>query len=95
MCESIRVAVRIRDLLPRERDQVKKEPLAWAWDGSAHQIWPTHGVPPAKKFTFDGVYTPQDDNGAVYASLLSAGIDSVVQGFNATVFAYGQTASGE
>ncbi|TRY80006.1 hypothetical protein TCAL_08934 [Tigriopus californicus] len=91
MSEAIRVAVRIRDLLPRERELLKKEPY-WQWEGApAHQIWPSGA---AKKFTFDRVYPPPADNAAVYAGLMAEGIESVVQGFNTTVFAYGQTASG-
>ena len=48
-----------------------------------------------KSWTFDRVYNPVEDNRAVYADTVSGMIEDTVNGFNSTVFAYGQTSSGK
>ena len=47
-----------------------------------------------KSFTFDGVYDPgcQDE---VYQETSHSLVESVIDGFNGTVFAYGQTGCGK
>ena len=47
------------------------------------------------RFSFDKVFdcnTPQKD---VYNYAAASVIDSVIEGFNGTIFAYGQTSSGK
>ena len=40
------------------------------------------------------MFCPSDENEDVYNDLVKDSIQTVIQGFNATIFAYGQTASG-
>ena len=47
------------------------------------------------KFTFDGVFAPDCSQQLVYEQAAFPIIESVMQGFNGTVFAYGQTSSGK
>jgi kinesin family protein 5 len=47
------------------------------------------------RFTFDHVFSPDTTQGAVYEQAAKPIVDSVLEGFNGTVFAYGQTASGK
>lgn len=47
------------------------------------------------KFTFDKVFTPQSSQEAVYNFAAKPIVEGVMQGFNGTVFAYGQTSSGK
>ena len=50
----------------------------------------------AFSYQFDRVFKPGDNNEAVYNELNENKlIDSAMNGFNATIFAYGQTASGK
>ncbi len=88
--ESVLVAVRVRKKIPREED--KKD--QWAWSKRDNQIWPV-GLSDPRRFKLDRVLTPEDDNGRVYDGVVSPIIRGVVQGYNATVFAYGQSSSGK
>ena len=47
------------------------------------------------QFTFDGVFAPDCTQQLVYDRAALPIIESVMQGFNGTVFAYGQTSSGK
>lgn len=47
------------------------------------------------KFTFDKIFDVNTNQSEVYSYAASSIIDSVIEGFNGTIFAYGQTASGK
>ncbi|XP_043918820.1 kinesin-like protein KIF3C [Protopterus annectens] len=49
----------------------------------------------SKTFTFDAVYDANSKQSDVYDETVRPLIDSVLQGFNGTVFAYGQTGTGK
>lgn len=49
----------------------------------------------ALKFSFDKVFDTQSTQEEVYNYAASSVIESVIQGFNGTIFAYGQTSSGK
>lgn len=85
----MRVAVRIRPLLPREvlhNHQV----CVRAVPGSADVILGSDRV-----FSFDHAFGPTSSQDDVYASCVRPLVESLVDGFNATVFCYGQTGSGK
>ena len=46
-------------------------------------------------FTFDRVFGPQSNQPNVYKTVVGPLIDEVMQGYNCTVFAYGQTGTGK
>ena len=48
-----------------------------------------------KTFSFDRVYIPTNTTEDVFEEFIREPIQSVVKGFNSTVFAYGQTGSGK
>uniref|UniRef100_G3SU56 Kinesin family member 3C n=1 Tax=Loxodonta africana TaxID=9785 RepID=G3SU56_LOXAF len=48
-----------------------------------------------KTFTFDAVYDPSSKQADLYDETVRPLVDSVLQGFNGTVFAYGQTGTGK
>jgi Kinesin motor domain len=48
-----------------------------------------------KSFTFDYVYGPHSSQATIYADLAAPLVDQFLQGFNATILAYGQTFSGK
>ncbi|XP_054474501.1 kinesin-like protein KIF3C [Anoplopoma fimbria] len=50
---------------------------------------------PQKTFTFDGVYDANSKQGDLYDESVRPLIDSVLAGFNGTIFAYGQTGTGK
>jgi hypothetical protein len=47
------------------------------------------------KFTFDKVFDENSTQNEVYTYAATPVIDGVIEGFNGTIFAYGQTASGK
>ena len=48
-----------------------------------------------KTFTFDNVFDWNSAQAAVYAETAKPIVDSVLEGYNGTVFAYGQTGTGK
>ena len=50
---------------------------------------------PLKTFTFDAVYDCNSKQLDLYAETFAPLVDSVLDGFNGTIFAYGQTGSGK
>lgn len=56
---------------------------------------PGDNKPRYKKFAFDRLFGPQDDNETIFRDVVKAGVDNFLRGVNATVMAYGQTSSGK
>lgn len=54
----------------------------------------TPAKPVPKTFTFDGVFGEETSQAEVYESVAPF-VESVLHGYNATVFAYGQTGAGK
>ena len=50
---------------------------------------------PGKSFTFDTVYDWNSKQSELYLETFSPLVDSVLRGFNGTIFAYGQTGTGK
>uniref|UniRef100_A0A915PJU3 Kinesin motor domain-containing protein n=1 Tax=Setaria digitata TaxID=48799 RepID=A0A915PJU3_9BILA len=50
---------------------------------------------PSKLFTFDSVYGPRSKQLDLYDETFRELVDSVLEGFNGTIFAYGQTGTGK
>ena len=50
---------------------------------------------PPKTFTFDQVYDENSTQEFIYSSTAARIVDSVLEGFNGTIFAYGQTGTGK
>ncbi|GAB5353188.1 hypothetical protein AAMO2058_000016200 [Amorphochlora amoebiformis] len=90
--ESVRVFVRCRPFNKLERGKkcerivfIKKE---------TNQISMKAPDKPAKTFTFDGVYNPGTQE-EVYLETANGLVANVIDGFNGTIFAYGQTGCGK
>ena len=43
-----------------------------------------------KNFTFDAVFGPRSDQKFIYDTCASSVVESVLKGYNGTIFAYGQ-----
>ncbi|XP_064199053.1 kinesin-like protein KIF21A isoform X2 [Anguilla rostrata] len=86
---SVRVALRIRPQLPREKIE-----------GCHICTFLTPGEPQVilgkdKAFTYDYVFDMDSQQDAIYANCTEKLIEGCFEGYNATVFAYGQTGSGK
>ena len=77
------VAVRVRPLMPTEKEN--------ALDIDGTQVV----VAADKVFNFDHMFGPEVGQEQLYEELVHCSVEKVLDGFNATVFAYGQTGTGK
>uniref|UniRef100_A0A3P9LGC7 Kinesin motor domain-containing protein n=1 Tax=Oryzias latipes TaxID=8090 RepID=A0A3P9LGC7_ORYLA len=82
--DNVKVVVRFRPLNQREKMTGFKQAVTFE----------TAQEPP-KKFTFDTVFGPDSKQLDVYNLTARPIVDSVLEGYNGTIFAYGQTGTGE
>uniref|UniRef100_A0A3Q2YVQ8 Kinesin motor domain-containing protein n=1 Tax=Hippocampus comes TaxID=109280 RepID=A0A3Q2YVQ8_HIPCM len=85
----IRVAVRLRPLLPRELLHAHQECLRVV-PGAPQVILGSDQL-----FSFDHAFGPTASQGEVYESCVRPLTRCLLEGINATVFCYGQTGSGK
>ncbi|XP_068204248.1 kinesin-like protein KIF3A [Palaemon carinicauda] len=95
--ENVRVVVRVRPLSDSERKanykcSVESDDL----NCSVHVKNPSAqaGEPP-KVFTFDSVFGPESKQVDVYNLAARPIVENVLEGYNGTIFAYGQTGTGK
>lgn len=95
--ESVRVCVRIRPLSTKEKQDGRNYIVfANKEQGEISLSNPeADDREPPKKFTFDAAIPPECSQMDVYNKAAMDIVDSVVNGFNGTVFAYGQTGAGK
>ena len=89
--ECVRVAVRCRPPSDREAG----ERLAVAVDEAGRQVSLQGGPEAPRVFTFDCVFGPGASQQAVYDATARELVDSALAGYNATLFAFGQTGTGK
>ncbi|XP_009462621.1 PREDICTED: kinesin-like protein KIF3A isoform X1 [Nipponia nippon] len=95
-CDNVKVVVRCRPLNEREKatgykmavnvDEMRGTITVHKTDSSNE---------PPKTFTFDTVFGPESKQLDVYNLTARPIIDSVLEGYNGTIFAYGQTGTGK
>ncbi|MEE6479399.1 hypothetical protein FKM82_012240 [Ascaphus truei] len=95
-CDNVKVVVRCRPL--NEREKAMNSKMAVNVDEMRGTI-AVHKVDsmnePAKTFTFDTVFGQDSKQLDVYNLTARPIIDSVLEGYNGTIFAYGQTGTGK
>jgi len=52
-------------------------------------------LPPTRTYPFDLVFGPEADQTAIYNDVVNPMLEEVLQGYNCTLFAYGQTGTGK
>ncbi|XP_062964378.1 centromere-associated protein E isoform X2 [Cynocephalus volans] len=87
---AVAVCVRVRPLNSREEALGEATQISWKTDNNA--IYQVDG---SKSFNFDRVFYSDETTKNVYEEIAAPIIDSAIQGYNGTIFAYGQTASGK
>ncbi|KAL7596206.1 hypothetical protein Lser_V15G31095 [Lactuca serriola] len=99
--EKICVAVRVRPPVKSDEDSNSSSNSNcshWKVDDnriSLHRSLSGTPLPPALSYAFDHVFDQNCSNSSVYDLLTKDIIHAVVDGFNGTAFAYGQTSSGK
>ncbi|KAM9258832.1 centromere-associated protein E [Cariama cristata] len=87
---AVTVCVRVRPLIARENAVEDKVSLYWKSENNT--ISEVNGT---KVFSYDRVFHSSDNTQQLYEGVAVPIIESAVQGYNGTIFAYGQTASGK
>ncbi|XP_053105391.1 kinesin-like protein KIF3B isoform X1 [Hemicordylus capensis] len=95
--ESVRVVVRCRPMNSKEKaasyEQVVEVDVKFGQVSVKNPKGTSHELP--KTFTFDAVYDWNSKQFELYDETFRPLVDSVLQGFNGTIFAYGQTGTGK
>ncbi|KAM9295927.1 centromere-associated protein E [Morus bassanus] len=87
---AVTVCVRLRPLIAREN--ALEDKVSFHWKSENNTISEVNGT---KVFTYDRVFHSSDNTQQLYEGVAVPIIQSAVQGYNGTIFAYGQTASGK
>ncbi|CAF1331130.1 unnamed protein product [Adineta ricciae] len=94
--EAVRVIVRCRPMNQRELDLACRTVITM--NTQLNQVLletiDERNEPP-KQFTFDAVYPENSNTETLYTDSVFPLVESVLEGYNATVFAYGQTGCGK
>ncbi|EFO22766.2 hypothetical protein LOAG_05721 [Loa loa] len=94
--EAVKVVVRCRPLSASEiRDGHQSIVDIQTNRGVIELHNPKEPNEPSKVFTFDSVYDPHSKQLDLYDETFRHVVDSVLEGFNGTIFAYGQTGTGK
>ncbi|VEL27397.1 unnamed protein product [Protopolystoma xenopodis] len=89
MSESIKVVCRIRPLNESELAKDSKFVLSFPGDGK------TSVALGGKTYNFDHAVNPKSSQNEVYEIVAKPIVADVLNGYNGTIFAYGQTSSGK
>ena len=91
--ECVKVAIRVRPMNKHEREQNSKICVEVDTVNNTVSVLPSKGS--TKTFQFDYVYPMDTTQRDIYDQVAFPIVDSIFQGYNGTVFAYGQTGCGK
>ncbi|XP_021429516.2 kinesin-like protein KIF3B [Oncorhynchus mykiss] len=96
-CEAVKVVVRCRPFNRREETMENDNILEVNTKLGQITLRNPRASPeePMKSFTFDAVYDSESKQSDIYDDTVRPLVDSVLQGFNGTILAYGQTGTGK
>ncbi|XP_003747767.1 kinesin-like protein KIF3B [Galendromus occidentalis] len=92
--ESVRVIVRCRPMSDKESESHHRRVVEMNPERGSIEIRKGADDEP-KQFTFDAVYDERAPQKRLYSETFQPLVDSVLEGFNGTIFAYGQTGTGK
>ncbi|XP_029045056.2 osmotic avoidance abnormal protein 3-like [Osmia bicornis bicornis] len=96
MSESVKVAVRCRPMNARELQQGCRNVITIDSPSKCCTLeGPTGGTGSGKVYQFDAAIGPEASTETVYENVGSVIVEAVLDGYNGTVFAYGQTGCGK
>ena len=93
--KNIQVSCRVRPLGPKESSQSEKPFLDISCDQRSITVKNQHDSLNHLNFTYDRVFPPEVSQKVVYEEIGRPIVESVMEGFNGTILAYGQTSSGK
>ncbi len=92
-CECVKVAIRVRPMNKHEKEQ--KSTLCVEVDKTNSSVAVNSSKGDTKTFQFDYVYPMETTQREIYDQVAFPIVDSIFQGYNGTIFAYGQTGCGK
>lgn len=90
--EAIKVAFRLRPLNAKEKQAGRNVCCVALEDEGVIEM--QYGAS-CKRFTFDAVFSESSSQRRIYDVCAASVVQSVLEGFNGTVFCYGQTGAGK
>ena len=71
--------------------------MPWIWEDNTIALVnnDSGGTNASTTFTFDNIFKPTAQTVDLFDAVAAPVVDSAMAGFNATIFAYGQTSSGK
>ena len=95
MSESVKVMVRCRPMNSREKEVKAKQIVHINRKTNSVNLSHPSAENKSKNFTFDGVFDTNSIQGDVFSEAAFSLVQSVMEGYNGTIFAYGQTGCGK
>ncbi|XP_039882962.1 centromere-associated protein E isoform X5 [Simochromis diagramma] len=93
---AVKVCVRVRPLIAREESASENaEPVQIFWKADEKSIHQIDDGNSTKSFSFDRVFAADETTSQLYNGIAKPLVVSTVEGYNGTIFAYGQTSSGK
>ncbi|XP_059212976.1 centromere-associated protein E [Centropristis striata] len=94
---AVKVCVRVRPLIAREESAASEdaEPVQFFWKADKKSVYQINDGNSTKSFSFDRVFTEVETTNHLYQDIAKPLVVSSVEGYNGTIFAYGQTSSGK
>ena len=93
--ETVKVVARCRPLNSKEEGDGRGQIVFMDEKMGSCVVQPKAESDEPKTFTFDAVYPPNTAQAHLYAQSAAHIVDSVLEGYNGTIFAYGQTGTGK
>ncbi|CAD7932320.1 unnamed protein product [Amoebophrya sp. A120] len=93
--ECVKVVIRCRPLSGQEIQDGRQKVVDLDVKSSSVTCRKPNDATAVKSFTFDAVYDHNSTQVAIYEETASIIVDSTLDGYNGTVFAYGQTGTGK
>ncbi|XP_061552319.1 centromere-associated protein E isoform X2 [Phycodurus eques] len=93
---AVKVCIRVRPIHREESDPSQRtEPDQVFWKANKKLIQQIDDGNLTKSFSFDRVFIAEETTNQLYQDIAKPLVVSTVEGYNGTIFAYGQTASGK
>ncbi|CAL8312485.1 unnamed protein product [Lota lota] len=94
---AVKVCVRVRPLIEREEKVATEDskPVQLYWKADTKSIHQLDDGIPTKSFSYDRVFSSSETTNHLYQDIAKPLVVSTVEGYNGTIFAYGQTSSGK
>jgi len=95
MSETIKVVVRVRPMSQKEKDRGCLSIVQQDEGNNQISIRKPDEEENIKSFAFDSVFNEASEQALVYEKTAFKLVESVIEGYNGTIFAYGQTGCGK